>query len=78
LIVDGFLSDVRAKLAEQGILDTRAIVVTPDLNWVPKAEKEDGMSSEASGPATTTSAAPQESTKPAPANKIVVIDLDDD
>ncbi|KAF2140066.1 uncharacterized protein K452DRAFT_360256 [Aplosporella prunicola CBS 121167] len=40
LVVDGFLVEVRAKLAEQGLLDTRAIIVEPDGSWRPKPEKD--------------------------------------
>lgn len=39
LVVDGFLVDVRAKLAEQGLLATRSIIVEADGSWRPKPEK---------------------------------------
>jgi hypothetical protein len=41
LIVDGFMEEVRAKLSEQNMLDTRAIVVEQDGSWKPKPEAID-------------------------------------
>lgn len=38
LMVDGFMEEVRAKLSEQNMLDTRAIVVEQDGGWKPKPE----------------------------------------
>lgn len=38
LMVDGFMEEVRAKLSEQNMLDTRAIVVEQDGSWKPKPE----------------------------------------
>ncbi|OCK87899.1 uncharacterized protein K441DRAFT_461644, partial [Cenococcum geophilum 1.58] len=38
LMVDGFMGEVRAKLFEQNMLDTRAIVVEQDGSWKPKPE----------------------------------------
>jgi hypothetical protein len=37
-MVDGFMEEVRAKLSEQNMLDTRAIVVEQDGSWKPKPE----------------------------------------
>lgn len=41
LIVDGFMEEVRAKLSEQNLLNTRAIVVEQDGSWKPKPEVVD-------------------------------------
>lgn len=38
LMIDGFMEEVRAKLSEQNMLDTRAIVVEQDGSWKPKPE----------------------------------------
>lgn len=38
LMVDGFMEEVRAKLSEQNMLDTRTIVVEQDGSWKPKPE----------------------------------------
>lgn len=39
LVVDGFLLEVRIKLAERGLLNTRTIVVEQDGSWKPKMER---------------------------------------
>ena len=39
LVVDGFLVEVRQQLREQGLLDTRHIVVEQDGSWKPKVSK---------------------------------------
>lgn len=41
LIVDGFMEDVRKKLAEKSLLETRAIVMEQDGSWKPKLERLD-------------------------------------
>ncbi|KAF2090929.1 hypothetical protein K490DRAFT_53861 [Saccharata proteae CBS 121410] len=47
LIVDGFLLEVRAKLAEQGLLNkTRSIIFEKDGSWKPMAEEDDDQQGE--------------------------------
>ncbi len=78
LRVDGFLLEVRKRLAKQGLLETRAIVVEEDGSWQPKAEKNEtdpsGRASDRGTPASNTQAAVLSS----PKRQSVVIDLEDD
>ncbi|KAI9719281.1 MAG: hypothetical protein M1812_003611 [Candelaria pacifica] len=78
LRVDGFLLEVRASLAKQNLLETRAIVVEEDGSWQPKAEKKEndptGRARGSETPASSTRAtAPMSPTK-----QTVVIDLESD
>lgn len=41
LIIDGFLQDVRGTLQQNGLLDTKAILVKADGSWTAKEEKRD-------------------------------------
>ena len=43
LIIDGFIENVRDKLISQGLQNTRAIVVSEDGSWKPKAEVLEGV-----------------------------------
>lgn len=43
LFVDGFLEEVRKELARQGLLNTRAIIVSEDGSWKPKADVLEGV-----------------------------------
>lgn len=40
LVQDGFLMQVREELAQQGLLDTRAIVIESDGSWKPRVEAQ--------------------------------------
>lgn len=65
LVIDGFLVSVREQLAQQGLLETRAIVVEADGSWMPKAEERTGVASASPEP------------EAAARKERVVIELDD-
>ena len=78
LVVDGFLVEVRAKLAERGLLGTRSIIVEADGSWKPKAEKAaDGNVDPESRDGTPASALPTVADPPVPVREFTVITLDD-
>ncbi|KAL1612903.1 hypothetical protein SLS60_001133 [Paraconiothyrium brasiliense] len=43
LIVDGFMQEVRSELEKQGLLKTRAIILSEDGSWKAKAEVVEGV-----------------------------------
>lgn len=43
LIVDGFMEEVRSELEKQGLMNTRAIVMSEDGSWKPKVEVLEGV-----------------------------------
>ncbi|KAI9786803.1 MAG: hypothetical protein M1835_002927 [Candelina submexicana] len=78
LRIDGFLMEVRASLAKQNLLDTRAIIVEEDGSWQPKAEKqENDLSVRAAGSATP-AANIHSATPISPPRQSVVIDLEEE
>ncbi|KAJ9646509.1 hypothetical protein H2199_002558 [Coniosporium tulheliwenetii] len=78
LVVDGFLVDVRAKLADQGLLNTRSIIVEADGSWRPKPEKAArGSVGPESRDGTPAAEGPAISGPQVPTKEIGVISLDD-
>ncbi|KAK7177523.1 MIZ zinc finger protein [Paraphaeosphaeria sporulosa] len=43
LVVDGFMQEVRSELEKQGLLKTRAIIMSEDGSWKPKPEIMEGV-----------------------------------
>ncbi|KAF2450557.1 hypothetical protein P171DRAFT_403014 [Karstenula rhodostoma CBS 690.94] len=43
LVVDGFMQEVRSELEKQGLLKTRAIIMSEDGSWKPKPEVREGV-----------------------------------
>jgi len=80
LVVDGFLVEVREKLAEQGLLDTRAVIVEADGSWKPRPEREERRAPDARE-SESAPAPPVEqttATATATASSRIIIVLDDD
>ncbi|KAK4626450.1 Zinc finger MIZ domain-containing protein 2 [Fulvia fulva] len=77
LLVDGFMQQVREELANNDLLDTRAIIVEADGSWKPKIEEATGVRSpsldrEGSNSMPPPAAIPKAAPKPPP----IVIELD--
>ncbi|KAF1955228.1 hypothetical protein CC80DRAFT_493168 [Byssothecium circinans] len=81
LMVDGFIEEVRDQLKEQGLEDTRAIIVDQSLAWKPKVEVLDGVADRDSPDADRRSSTSRQTsvptnTRPTPVHA-EVIDLSD-
>jgi len=79
LVIDGFLMQVRATLLEQGLMNTRAIVVEQDGSWKPKPEKIDRSRNSTTSRTDTPAAGAGLSSTPVqhPARVAVVTDIID-
>ncbi|KAI9835464.1 MAG: hypothetical protein M1819_002382 [Sarea resinae] len=78
LVIDGFLVEVRSLLAQQNLLETRAILVSQDGSWKPKSEKS-GEDRSASKPrdGKSLAACHRSSAERAVSSERVIIEIDD-
>ncbi|KAL5432338.1 hypothetical protein PMIN07_008321 [Paraphaeosphaeria minitans] len=79
LVVDGFLQEVRSDLEKQGLLKTRAIVMSEDGSWKPKPEVREGVADHGDdvGRVRTSFAKPFGQHRPPVTQTVEVIDLGD-
>ncbi|OAG00874.1 uncharacterized protein CC84DRAFT_1154213 [Paraphaeosphaeria sporulosa] len=79
LVVDGFLQEVRNGLEKQGLLKTRAIIISEDGSWKPKPEVREGVADhdDDDTPVRTSMQSASGQQKPPVSQTVEVIDLGD-